>query len=317
MTLAEIKEALPFVQSDDHATAVQELNKRAAKVAVGERTKEIYTSLDNDLLEITKRTKPDGSKTYEHLRTVLAEGHKAYAEAKELRNKYAELKGRYNALAEKADKGNAGGERAAQLEKDLAKATDRIKALEGEMTSKAEAWETKFNEQATEHEAQRFRATMDQAKAGLKFREGTTEYLQSLALSDAVDKINAMGRQWTDDGRLEFLNEDGMVQRDKETSKPLTATELLKARLTEADLLATTETRAGAGSKPTLAAASGGSAFSIAGAPDKATATRMAEDHLIAQGYELGTEKFQEQYDKIFTEHIQNADLPMRAPVAA
>lgn len=316
MTIEEIKAKIPTL-SEDQAAAVADFATTAVTAAKSDLTREIYTNLEKDIFETTGQTKPDGEKTYKFFRDQLSKGKKALTELEGSAKQIAELQSKYDALAAKAETGEGGNERIEHLSKELEAAKKRSQRLEEELTAKAKEWTTKLEEQAAQYESQRFSSTLERATSSVKFQEGISDYLRNLTIQDAIATVGKLKREWTDDGRLEFRGEDGLVLRDKETSKPLTADDLVKRHIAEAGLLAENPQRSGTGAtgKEQKSSSTAGD-FNILEARDQVTATRLLEDHLEAKGLQLGSSEYQAEFSRLHTEVIAPANLPVKATAA-
>lgn len=312
MTKEEIKAKIPSL-SDEQAAAVADVAVSVGATAKAELTRELYTNLENDVLEVTGKKKPDGEKTYRFFREVLSEGKEAQSKAQKAKDEYNDLKAKYDSLAEKAESGSGAGERATQLEKELEKAKAKAERLEQDLTAKSEAWEAKFTEQAQTFEQERFTNVVNNALSALPFKDGLSDYVIDLAKRDVVAKVAGMTREWTDDGRVEFKDESGLVLRDPTTSKPLTEQDILKRELGTAGMLAENQSQGGAGSKPAPTASTQKGSFALNGEASQVQATRSLEDHLIGQGLSIGSTEYQAAFDQAFSEVIAPAELPIKA----
>lgn len=314
MTVEEIKGKIPSL-ADDQAAAVLDLASAMAASAKNDLTRELYTNLEKDVLETTGKTKPDGQKTYAFFREVLSEGKSAGSKAEKARSEYEDLKAKYDALAAKSDAGDASSERTKQLEQELDKAKKKAEKLELDLTTKSQEWEAKYAEQESAREQERFSNVVSTSTSGLKFKDGLSDYVIDLAKGDVTKKVNQYERSWTEDGRLEFKDKDGMVLRDNETSRPLTVKDLYERELSQSGLLAENEQKSGAGSgtKGSTTTGSNSSVFSVDGLPDQVSANRALEDHLVAKGLSIGSFEFQREFDATYTETIAPLDLPVRA----
>ena len=308
-TVADIKELIPSLTDDQASAALELVNDK-----IGDTTRRIYDNLEKDILEVTGKTKPDGEKSYKFLRNVLGEGVKSSKALEANKKKTAELQDQYNDLKGKVDAGDASGasaEKVAQLEKQLDEAKALTKDLEGQLTTKGEEWQSKFDQQQQESELTRVDATIDRAFGGVTFRDGLSDKVRGLVEKDAREMIRSMEREWVD-GKLLFKDENGKVLRHPETSIPYTADDLILQSLTEAEAIAVNRSQGGAGSGSSDSGGEGGTegGFRLSGERDQVTATENLKNHLTERGLAPGTVEFQTEMDKAYSEVIIPADLP-------
>mgnify|MGYP005989473315 CR=1 FL=1 len=308
-TVADIKELIPSLTDDQASAALELVNDK-----IGDTTRRIYDNLEKDILEVTGKTKPDGEKSYKFLRNVLGEGVKSSKALEANKKKTAELQDQYNDLKGKVDAGDASGasaEKVAQLEKQLDEAKALTKDLEGQLTTKGEEWQSKFDQQQQESELTRVDATIDRAFGGVTFRDGLSDKVRGLVEKDAREMIRSMEREWVD-GKLLFKDENGKVLRHPETSIPYTADDLILQSLTEAEAIAVNRSQGGAGSGSSDSGGEGGTegGFRLSGERDQVTATENLKNHLTERGLAPGTIEFQTEMDKAYSEVIIPADLP-------
>lgn len=282
----------------------------------------IHSRYDADIKEVTGRDKPDGMKTYAHLKSVLTELQSAGAGDEQLKADLKDARTKITRLETKI----ANGDGDAALKTQLATEKRRADAAETQIAQLKKDHEDVVNElngridnAGAELETLRWTTELSQARGSLTFRED---------LSDSIMKTQHMGvdaimNSYTRKIEVDTNGKERYVyyQGDKrvnnpETMAPATTEEILRTHY--GDAVAEGRQQGGAGSGAGAGAGHGapgaghGAAFSLNGYATQADAADGINQHLSAQGLDSGTEAHSDEFNKIWDEQVVPANLPVQ-----
>lgn len=301
--------------SDEQLAAIEELSRNDESAVIGQKLREVHDRYDADIKELTGREKPMNVKTYDHLKTVIAElkaqeGDKGEAD---------KLRAQVDALQQLKDgKGDeALKARLQAMETAIADKESHIKRLEGRVNETKAEWEKKYQEAQGQNTALRINYEFEKALADPDIKFSTTIPKEVLAtfLENAKSRVTSTYKaDWIGDGnggqKLVFRDESGEIIRNKENGlNPFTPGELLKKEL--APVLDKGKQQAGAGTGANGSAGKGGEVLDVSAARTQVEATDAIAKHLMSKGFARGTAAFDAEMMKIREEN-KIADLPLR-----
>ena len=232
---------------DEQLRAIEVLSATDETEVIGKKVGEIHTQYDNDIKAITGLDKPQGVKTYDHLKTVLG-NYKTQSESNAALNaKITSLEGdiaNYKELI-KDGKGNEA------LNKELKDAQDKLKLLQTTYESDKDAWTKEKSEFSKKQDDLMFNYEFNTSISGLKFKKEYPASVQDVLKENAKNKILVeYTPEWVTTGtskKLVFRDSNGAIVLNPENKlEPYTLAEL--AAKTLKDTL--DNTKEGTGTKP-------------------------------------------------------------------
>jgi len=188
--------------TDDQKGKVEKLFQNA----LSERIAEIHRSYDQDIAAATGKTKPDGVKTYEWMKSEFAALKEAADKTAQAANEAAAAKiAQLESQLEKAKKGEGQSAEVEQLRKDLQDAKQVADQLRAQAKKEATAWEEKYGTLQQQHR----QAEIKQHLVGLKFREDIPESLRELAVKNAVGYVAGLTSETDSSGNTIYRDSDG------------------------------------------------------------------------------------------------------------
>ena len=258
----------------EQITAITELSKNDENVVISDKTKEIYSNLDKDILDITGIARPANTKTYEFNKQVLSEYKTNAEKAKELETKITTLVESNKELEEKAKLGTTDEILKAnyeKLNKDYVSLQEKVVNKEKEFTEKETELKSKqhdFFKQLKFNEATK--------NIDLKFDD---EEVKNTMIDAAKNKVlNKYQINFNENGVEEIRTKDDKneIVLNPTTLKPLGLNDVLKAELTP--YLKTPIVGAGSGN-PTP-----NTPVSFGAVKTRAEAMEKIEENLLAKG---------------------------------
>lgn len=294
--------------TEEQVSKIIKLSENAFQEAISTRIGEVHGQYDADIKSVIGQDKPGGVKTYEWLKNVLSDlKTKAEAGSPELEKLKAE-----KADLEKKIKDGAGGEAIKQQNADL---QNRINELQNKYKTDAKAWEDKVRAEQEKAVGLRIDHEFQKALTGIKFKpeDVMPKSVREVYVDAAKAKILSSAKpDWIDDGqggqRLVFRNAAGQVMNNPENAlNPYTPAELLLKEISP--IVDMGKQQPGGGTTPGQPPAGG--AFSLNGAKTQPQAAEAIREHLLGRGIENASEKFQEEFNKMWDEG-KVSTLPMR-----
>jgi hypothetical protein len=224
----------------------------------------------------------------------------------EIENKINELTEENTALKAKIKDGDSSGVLKAELEK----RETLIEQLRADQEKSKSEWQKKLEEREQKYQSTLVDNAFNEALSGLKFKD---ENLIPLAARKAM--INAVKGEllskykasFTEDGTLEFLDENGQIVRNADNARhPYTAKDLLSKGL---------ESILDKGREQTGGGAQGGNKkgtpINLSGAKSQVEADEMLSQKLMAEGLAKGTPEFMAKHYELRTE-ARVHELPLQ-----
>lgn len=322
MLTKEILKAVPALKdlSEEALNAITTLSMNDENAVIAQKTADIHNAYDKDVKELTGKDKPGGVKTYDHVKSVIKEYMEAaQSGTKTLQDKIDSL-AREKSDLEKKIKENAGDKALAEkletVEKDIADKENRIKALQKQLEDEKNGAKAGLEKAQAEMIGLQFDFEFQRGLTGAKFKDekiipkDVRETFIQTAMSAIKGKYK-MDFLEDKDGKKKipvFRDAQGMiVNNPKNLQNPYTPAEMLLDEIQS--LLVDGKSQAGGGSKPGEGGSSG--SFVPTDFKNRVEATDGLRKHLASQGLVYGTEKFQEAFNKEWTEANLSA-LPVK-----
>lgn len=243
---------------------------------VSKKTREIASSIEEDVFNTTGIQKNEGEKYYDYVKRATSSLVEKSKKAKTLEKQIEELKS--------TDVDEA-------LKRELGEYKDIVEKMRSEHESKVVELKTEFN-------TERKKSSIASAMNELSFSNELPEDVIATMKESALNKVLSAESQFSD-GKLVFLNEAGETIRDQETMQPLSARDILTQSLSS--VLKKSETKkTGLGTD----APKTDNGFT---APSGIKTRMQLTAHLAEQGIAAGTPA----YSKAWAEAGGN-DLPLR-----
>lgn len=269
----------------------------AAKTAVtNEVTGSIYQNLDNDMKTLGFE-KPDGKKSYEHIKEVVSKLKGENATIASLNSTIEELRK------------NAGGD--AELKKQIGALETKVKDITAQLDAERSAHAN--DKTAAEKAMSDYKVNMavKDALAGIKFKSGVGDRMLKLSIADAqAEALKDKTVQIDEDGRVTFRDKDGnLLLNPNNLNNPYTMKELLMETAAMKEVVDQKKTQTGGGTK----GGSGGGGSDVAdisSAKTQVEADEAIRKHLFGKGIAIYDPRFEEEFAKLRSDN--NVDkLPL------
>jgi len=227
----------PIMDSDKGKTYITNRLKTEVDAVIGEKIKEVHDKTDAIVLELLGRKPKDleggkKQKSYDMINEILKE-HKELLEKKDLLEKDPAIEALKKQVEELQKKG--GGELVQKLFdqskadwlKEKEELTNQITTLQGEVATSG------------------FKNQIATAIAGIKFKDGIDESLQTMIKSNAEAEL--LKNVKSEGGKIIFYDADGKAIVNKTTYEPATAEEVLANLPFVKAVIGTAETGGGGG----------------------------------------------------------------------
>lgn len=215
--------------TDEQIQAIEDLSKYDEDKVIGEKTRQFYDNLDNDIKEVTGVVKPDNTKSYEFNKKLLGEYKSKAEKAAEYEATIQQLNVTNAELQEKAKKGITDE----QLKAEHEKLKNDFNTLQ-ELATQKESEFTKSRLELEQKQKQFFvDSKINEVVSGLQLKHND-ERLNKLVLEDAKNKIlSKYVIEVTDDNNVEIRNKDGVLEINKATVKPLSLNDVFTIELAQ------------------------------------------------------------------------------------
>lgn len=297
--------------SDDQIKAVVEMSANDENTVIAQKTSEIYSGLDADILSVSGIAKGTNEKTYDYAKRAIGEIKGQAGNAAELQKQIGELTKEKNRLEKIVQDGGAD----AEVKRELTKAKNDLANVTKEYTE----LKTKFDSAEETHKKEIFGMKVDSelasSLAGLKFKADLPESVVSVLKSQAIAKVKGMNPEYIDDGnggKILAFNENGTLMRNKENNlRPFTAGELVERELRTMGVLETGRKQTGTGSEEgdrgqhTVD-------VDLSGARTQDEAQEILTKQLMSQGKVRGSKEFEDAMQKAWKE---NRDIIKALPI--
>lgn len=280
--------------TDEQIKAITTLSLNDENSVIAKKTGEIYGGLDADILEVSGIPKNGTEKTFDYAKRVISE-------MKGNATKVAELQGQIETISKekaKLEKAISEGATDAETSKALKQAKADLAAVQGEYNKLKEKHEEVEKTYQSELYGIRIDSAIQMATSNIKFKAGLPESATQVLLNQAIDKIKKLSPELVDDGNggktLVFKDDSGAIMRNPENQlNPYTPNDLLTKELKSMGILDEGRQGAGTGNKGETTTRNGG-VVDISGAKTRVEAYEAITNTLVAQGLQIGTDKFDE-----------------------
>ncbi len=321
MLTKEIIKSNPSLATLDDAqvAAIAELSKNDENTVIAAKTREIWDSVDDDIKVITGQEKPGTVKSYDHLKSVLAE-YKDKADnsnSDELQSQINTLKTEKANLEKAIKDGNTDGAlkaKVVQLEQQIGDKESTITKLRNDITTQEKDYQAKVAAEANKNVDLRFETAFAKALSQVKFKDGIPEVAINATINAAKATSKTIGKpefQTDDKGNdiIVFRDDKGILITDeKNLQRPLTASDIFTRNLGEIVDAGKTQKGAGTGSG---GGNESGVAIDLSSARTKTQADEIIRAQLQESGLKRGTTEFQDAYNEAYAEN-NVGELPSR-----
>lgn len=300
--LIQSNEALKDL-SDDQISAIEALSKNDEQEVLNKRIGEIHGQYDKDIQEITGKEKPQGVKTYEHLKTVLGDFKTRVDSMGEKESEIKTLKTTISDLNKKIKDGNTDE----HLKTELENARSELKNVQDTYSKEKEEWQKQLSEKDKSLSSFKQRSVLEKAVASFKYKpeDIIPGEVRNQFTSNAISQILEEFEITEEDGKMVF-KKDGQIVRDKDDNlNPMSPEKMLKTRLKS--IIEEGTPGGGGGGKPPKP----GGKITIKTARNRVEAEELIEKALLAAGKVKGTDEFQTEKDKLYKEN-EVSKLPFK-----
>lgn len=283
--------------TEEQLTQIATLSLNDETTVVGRKVREIYDTLDANILSGTGIAKQGTEKTSEYLLRASQSLKDSASKADTLRTQLKALEGEKSRLEGIIADGGATKEMEAQLEH----AKAELKSTKTEYGNLKDTLERL----KADHEKEMFDLKVDNilngSMEGIRFKDTIPESVQKILVSQAMDKVKSFNPYFNESGTLIFRDKDGLDLKNANNSlNPYTADELIKRELQQMDVLDNGTKTKGGGTEPPKS--NGGSKGTSTVTADLSLCkTRVEAD--IAIGEALKAQGIAKYSDEWFTEH--------------
>lgn len=304
------QQALLSTLSDEQIGVITTLSDNDENTVIGKKIGELHGQYDTDVLTVSGIPKNQGEKSYDYTKRVLAEYKAKATKADELAGKIATLDTKIAEYEEQIKSGK-GNDVIVQKLKD---AETLASKLQSQLETDKQNWEKEKGELSQKISSIQLDTEFEKINAGLKFKVGFDEEVQSVLISNAKQTILSKYKvEWIDNGKggkaLAFRNEAGDIIRNPENAQnPFTATELIKQQLKSVLDEGRKQTGTGTGEtdKDKFIETA-----DYANAKNKREFDDLVIKHLMQKGIAKGTPEFTEAQMKARTDFAGFSKLPM------
>lgn len=299
--------------TDEQKSAIVEMSNNDENTVIAKKTGEIYGGLDADILAASGIAKNGTERTFDYAKRVIGEIKGQAGDAAQLQTQISDLTKEKVRLEKVIAEGGADAETKkvlAQAKADLANVTKEFTDLK-----------TKYDNAEVEHTKALFMTKLDsefaKATAGIKFKADLPASVQSVLLTQAIEKVKGMNPEYIDDGNngkvLAFMENGAVMRNANNNLRPFTASELVARELKTMGVLDEGRQQTGAGSQGGQGGTGGGDGtFDISGARTQDEVTEMITKQLLSQGLINGSKAFEDAKNKIWKDNI---DVIKKLPI--
>ena len=297
--------------TDEQKDAIVAMSKNDEEVVIGNRFREVYNQLDATIAKETGIARNGDEKTYVYLERAARELATKAKGADGLQTKVSELTKERDRLQKALNEGGADE----QLKKQLSQAQKDLEGVRKEYTTLKGEYDTKMKEHASEVMMIRVDNELQQARAGIRLKEGLPQAAIDQLVTGALSKVKGMNPDFIDDGqgghRLVFKNEQGETMRNPEKQlEPYSAADLLVKELKAVGILDEGRKQEGSGTKPPQGGGGSGAPVDVSQARTQTEAQDIIARQLMKQGMVNGSKAFQEAMTKAWKDNNISA-LPI------
>jgi len=243
---------------------------------IAPKVSEIHNQYDKDILELTGKKRPGNMKTYTFMKEVIGELKTNGEKAAELEKEIASLKEKI--------KNNAGNE---SLKKEL----ESVQQL---YADEKKQWAEEKTQLLTSHQQAKLESELDRSVMGIKFKDSITDSVRKVVLESVKSELIKSAE--IVDGRMIFKDADGNTLRNKDNAlNPYTPEEMLRMKLK--DIIDEGRKIEGTGAKPKIVEVDGKKTINYTPAASVKTKDDLHND-LLSHGLVHGSEEYQLAYAK-------------------
>lgn len=289
--------------TDEQKAKIVTLSANDEDRVISQKVGETHGLYDTAFEQLLGEKKPAGTKSTAYWAEKMKEFRElANSAGGELKTQLEALKAEKEALEAKIKAGKG----AEALEQQLADKDGLIKQLQKKLEAEKAEWQAKYEQATTETSRLKITHEFDKALAGVKFKSENIIPVEVRATFIENAKATLLSQyqpDWVDDGnggkRLVF-RKDGEIARNPDNAlNPFTPGELLAKAITP--ILDTGKEQKGAGTEN---GTPGKSALaSIGSAKTQSEAAEAITTELMKRGLARGTDAYQAEFDKAWTEN--------------
>lgn len=299
--------------TEEQIKAITEMSQNDETSVIGQKTGEIYGGLDADILAASGIAKNGIEKTYDYAKRVIGQ---LKADGGNLADKQKEI----DALQKEKTRLEgiiASNGADAETKRTLAQAKADLENVQKDYT----ALKTKYENSQAEFNKQlmgvRMESEFAKASASVKFKANYPQSVTSVLMNQAIEKVKSMHPQYVDDGNggkvLVFLDKEGGTPlRNPDTNlNPYTASELVVKELKAMGVLEEGRQMTGGGTPLSGGSPKSEVAIDLTGVTTQTQASEVITKSLLAQGKVIGSQAYQDAFDKAWKDNNVKA-LPMK-----
>lgn len=259
------------------------------ETVTNEVTGTIYQNLDNDMKTLGYE-KPNGTKSYEHIKSVISKLKESAAQIDPLNAKITDLEAQIAKGGDEAIK--------AQLKALQTKYSDIETQLEAERKSHTEdkdaATKALFDFKVS--------TAISQALTGVKYKTTVGERIRDLAINDAKAEIlKDRTIEFDDKGNAIVRNDKGVILTNPNNlNKPYTLQELLLETAALKEVVENTKRQGLGNENPDITPNS--AVLDISGCKSQQEADELIQNHLLGKGIKRLSQEFEDEFTKLRTE---------------
>ena len=294
--------------TEEQAAKIAELSKADEDKVIGDKFGEVYRNLDSIIEKSTGVKRNGDEKTYLYMERAANEVRaKATAATKQVEELTATNAKLQKAIAD----GSQDAETKAKLqqaEKDLAAITKQFNDLKTEYDGAKDKFAKDVFHVKIESE-------VANALGGVKFKEGLTPTLMTMAKNTVLAKVKESNPDSVDDGNggkaIVFKDKDGAILRNQDNGlQPITVADIVTKELSAMGVLASKRKQTGSGGNGNNGGGNN-TTIDISGAATQTEAYEAIAKTLFAKGLINGSAEFDAEMQKAWKEN-NVAKLPQR-----
>lgn len=296
--------------SEDQITAITTLSTNDEVTVIGAKVGEIHGQYDTDIEAITGMKRPEGTKTYDFVKSVVTDYKTKADGAAGNETRITELTTEIAGLKQSI----ADGTGDAVTKQQLKDAQSELTTVKAQAKTDKEAWDTEKTQWQKDQETARINSSFGKAAGALKFKTAYPKSVQDAIVNAA--KAQILGEYTTDQvegagGKvLVFRDSKGEIARNPANlNNPFTAEELLASKI-DKDVLEGKKP-AGGGGTPPNGKTDIVDLVDLAGAKTQVEADELIGRHLLQSGLLRTDPKFGAEQARIRAEN-KVAELPMK-----
>lgn len=294
--------------TEEQASKIAELSKADEDKVIGDKFGEVYRNLDSIIEKSTGVKRNGDEKTYLYMERAANE---VRAKATVASKQVEELTATNAKLQKAIEDGSHDTETKAKLqqaEKDLAAITKQFNDLKTEYDGAKDKFAKDVFHVKIESE-------VANALGGVKFKEGLTPTLMTMAKNTVLAKVKESNPDSVDDGNggkaIVFKDKDGAILRNQDNGlQPITVADIVTKELSAMGVLASKRKQTGSGGNGNNGGGNN-TTIDISGAATQTDAYEAIAKTLFAKGLINGSAEFDAEMQKAWKEN-NVSKLPQR-----